>query len=199
MDLTSAPKINKGLIVDVVFYISISLLISAVLCYFIFSIKISNQKKAISKIDIDMLSIGTDLQKQKESAIFNFRKKIDDYSGLLQNHRSTVNILNILDQNTMPEVWFNRFSMSEKDKSVVLSGEADSMEVLSQQMKVLESNQYVSKINVLSSSIGDSGRVVFNLSMVLDSKIFIPMQPVIPDTANIQNSVSNNIIGTTTP
>lgn len=190
MDLSSInlSSDKKELLKDVIFYISLSLLISAVLCYFIFSAKISSQKRAISQIDASMSTIGTDLQKQKEAAIFSYRKKIDDFANLMANHKSALNILNFLEQQTMPRVWFNRFNLSEKDKSIILSGEAESVEVLSHQVMVLESNQYVKKIDVLSSSIGDSGRVTFNLNAVLDPKIFIPIQP-----ANI------NIMGATTP
>ena len=181
MDFDSIKQFvfKKGLFSDILFYISISLLISAILCYFVFLAKISSQQKTINQIDLSMSTIGTDAQKQKESLIFNYQGKINDFSSLLQNRKSSLNILSLLEQDTMPKVWFNRFNMSEKDRSVVLSGEAESMEVLSRQVMVFESNNSISKIDVLSSTLGDSGRVSFNLNVVLDSKVFAPMQPAL--------------------
>lgn len=165
---------KKGLFSDIVFYVSISLLISAVLCYFIFSAKVVSQKQAIIQIDSSMATIGTESQKQKEAAIFNYQKKINDFATLLADRKSPANVFALLEQQTMPKVWFNRFGLSEKENSIVLSGEAENMEILSQQVFAFESNEFVKKVDVLNSSLGNAGKVMFNLSITLNPKLFIP-------------------------
>lgn len=181
---------KKGLFSDIVFYISISCLISAVLCYFIFSAKIGSQKNEIMQIDSSMATIGTQAQKDREADIFNYQKKINDFSLLLKNRKSSLNILSFLEKQTLSNVWFNRFSLSEKDKSIALSGEAENMEVLSRQVMLLESNEYVKKIDVLSSNLGNLSRISFNLNIILDPKLFALEQ------TGVQ---SENIIETVTP
>ncbi len=176
MDFESIIKSGKDkkLLLDIVLYISISILVSAILLYFIFLVKISSQKNEITKFDKLFLEVGTIEQKEKEAKIFVYQKKINDYAKLLAEHKSSLNVFNFLESQTMPEVWFSRISLSEEDTSIVLSGEAGNMDVLSRQISNFEKNNYVSNIAVLSSSISDSGRIKFNLTLNLKDELFVP-------------------------
>ena len=75
-------------------------------------------------------------------------------------------------QQTMPNVWFKQFSLDEKNNAVQLSGESDDMDAFSRQVAVFENNKYVKSIGTLSSSLGESARVEFNVNLVLDPNIF---------------------------
>ena len=173
---------NKLWWVDVVFYFIISSLIATIICYLIFVVKIYSQKEDIKDFDISLTTVGTDEQKEMEIQIFKDQEKIKDYAPLVENHRISSNIFAFLEQNTLPSVWFSRFSMGGRDADITLSGEAESVEVFSRQVSVFEESEYLTKITVLSSMLGEQNRTNFNLVLSLDPKIFAFAQESIPET-----------------
>ncbi|MEK7541131.1 MAG: hypothetical protein AAB529_02775 [Patescibacteria group bacterium] len=163
---------NKLWWVDVVFYFIISSLIATILCYLIFAVKINSQKAGIKNFEISLATVGTDKQKEMEKQIFEEQKKINDYIPLIKDHRVSSNILAFLEQTALPAVWFSRFNMGGNDADIILSGEAESVEIFSRQVSVFEESEYLTKITVLGSTIGEQNRINFNLVLSLDPKIF---------------------------
>lgn len=173
---------NKLWWVDVVFYFIISSLIATILCYLIFAVKISLQKESIKDFEARLITVGTEEQKEMEKQIFVEQKRINDYAPLIKDHRVSSNMLAFLEKNTLPNVWYSRFSVGNKGADVTLSGEAESVETFSKQVSVFEENEYMIKITVLSSTPGEKGRVSFNLLISLDPKIFnfVAKEVIIP-------------------
>jgi len=165
-------KLKKILLVDIIFYFSLSLLTATVFCYLLFIAKIHFQNIKIGELDDKIAEIGTEYQKQYEDEIFDKQKKIKDFSSLMQDHKISSSSFAFLEQITLPNVWFSRFSMSEKSGEISLAGETNTMDSLSQQVSLFEKNEYVKKIVVLDSNMGESGRISFNLKLSLDPKIF---------------------------
>ncbi|MBI3631617.1 MAG: hypothetical protein HY219_02005 [Candidatus Staskawiczbacteria bacterium] len=163
---------NKLWWVDVVFYFVISSLIATILCYLIFAIKIYDQKKKIEDFRVSLATVGTDEQKDMEKQIFDYQKKISDYSPLIKEHRVFSNIFAYLEKNTLPNVWFSRFNMEGKDANIILSGETENSEIFSRQISIFEASEYLTKITVLGSMLGDQNKTNFNLVLSLDPKIF---------------------------
>ncbi len=158
--------------VDVVFYFVISLLVALVICAFIFSIKTSFQEKAIKDFNKKLAEVGNEQQKEAEKQVFTYQKKINDFAQLLGNHKSALNIFSFFEQYTLPNVWFSKFGMDEKQSEVMLSGESEDMKSLSKQISAFEAQDSVKKIDLLNSSVSSSGRVNFNLNLSLDPKLF---------------------------
>ncbi len=186
--------------VDVVFYFVISLLISTVFCYLIFTLKIYLQKKEVKNLDAAIETVGTDIQKDHEKIVFNYQKKINDYGFLVTDHKFISNVFSFLEKDTLPNVWFSKFSATAKQNQINLSGEADNMDALSRQVAAFEKNEFVKKVSLLGSNIGDLGKVNFNLSLLLDQKIFnyIPPPPsevsMVPENNNAvpEAEIKNN-------
>ena len=175
MDLNSISKFTKekSLFSDIVFYVAISLLVSSILCYFIFVIKISSQKERVKVLEDSMLQIGTAEQKEKEAIIFKYQKKIADYTKFLNNHKSTSNVFAFLESQTLPEVWFSRINLSERENKIILTGESGNMDILSRQISTFEKNEFVKKISILNSSVWDSGKIKFSITVDLDPILFV--------------------------
>lgn len=186
---------NKLWWVDVVFYFIISSLIAIIICYFIFVAKIYSQKISIKNFEESLATVGTDEQKEMEKQIFEKQKKINDYIPLLEDHRISSNIFAFLEQNTLPTIWFSRFSMGGKDANVTLSGEAESVEVFSRQISIFEENEYLTKISVLGSTIGEQNRINFNLVISLDPEILGFIQEPTPEitTESQTENIDENI------
>ncbi len=179
--------------VDVVFYFVISLLVSTVLCYLIFILKIYLQQQELKNLDQAILTVGTDAQKDQEKTVFSYQKKINDYARLLDKHKFASNVFGFLEKNTLPNVWFSRFSLPTLQNQLDLAGEAESLDGLSRQTAAFEKNEFVKKVNLLGSNIGEQGKVNFNLSLVLNPKIYNYIPPPVAETPIIpQENVTEN-------
>ena len=157
---------------DVIFYFVISLLIATAFCYLIFSVKNGLLKGDIRKETMALQTVGTDQQKNYESEVIGYQKKISTFTELFQNHEFASNVFSFMQSQTMPNVWYEQFSLDEKNNTVQLSGESDSMDALSRQIAYLEKNKYVKDVGNLSSSLGENAKIKFSVNLTLDQKIF---------------------------
>ena len=189
---------------DVIFYFVISLLIATVFCYLIFLVKDGMIKKQIVDETAAMETVGTAQQKQHETEVLSYQKKIANFVGLLKNHEFASNSFAFMQAQTMPNIWFNQFNLDEKNNAIQLSGESDDMDAFSRQLLTLETNKYVKSIGTINSSLGESARTEFNMDLVLDQSIFnyISIASIAPVNAGtiINQTNQNNLppIGQTT-
>ncbi len=157
----------------VFWYLALAILITVSVCYGVLTFKVYFYGKKIDEINSSIATYSTPEQKANEKEVFDYKKKIEDYTVLISSHKISSNVLNFIEQSTLENVWFSSFSMAGATTEIRLSGEAESMEVLSQQFKVFEnSKKYVKHINVLNSYVGSAGRINFILNITLDSNIF---------------------------
>ena len=179
--------------VDVIFYFVISFLIAAVFLYLIFIIKNNIQRKEIKEQEIKLESVGTGEQKDYEKNVISYQKKISDFAKLFKNHEFTSNVFVFMEKETLPNIWFKQFNMSEKNSQLQLSGEADNMEAFSRQVAAFEKNEYVKSTDLLNSSLGESARVQFNLNLSLDPKVFnyISDNQGVSENQNDQENLEN--------
>lgn len=157
---------------DVIFYFSMSLLVATVLCYLIFMFKNDMQKKDIQDATDALQTVGTVQQKSYEKDVVDYRQKINDFSELLKNHEFASNVLTFMGKNTMSSIWFNRFDLDKKNRTVQLLGQAESVEAFSRQVNGLEGNEDVSSISTLNSTLVALAKIDFELSLSLDPKLF---------------------------
>ena len=169
---------KKSMLVDVVFYFVMSALIAAVLSYLIFLVKDNLLTADINKETAALKTVGTDQQKQEETDVLNYQRKINDFSGLLKNHEFASNVFAFMQTQTMPNVWFKQFSLDKTSGKIQLSGEAESLEDVGRQVSTFEKNKYISSLSGLSTSLGQSSRISFNLTLGLDPSIFTYLSSV---------------------
>jgi len=200
---------------DVIFYFVISLLVSTVLCYFIFLFKNGMIEKQIANQMSSLQTVGTPQQKEHEAEVMMYQKKIGDFAIILKDHGFASNVFAFMQKQTMSSVWFSNFSLDRKGGSVNLSGESDDLDAFSRQVAILEKNKYVKSLGSVNSSLGQSARATFSLSITLDQSIFdylskeplimpeppldaLPL-PVIPSTNGSTTTESLPPVDTTIP
>ncbi len=175
MDFTSLYKIKdkETRWVDIAFYVAALALIIAIVCYCIFAIKLYFLNRSIGQIDEKIAVYGSVQQKATEAEVFKYKKKIDDFATILANHKISSNVFNFIESHTLPNIWFSSFDMSSEINSLRLAGEAENMEALSKQFKLLEdSTEYVRNISVVNTQLGASGRISFVLDLFVTSRMF---------------------------
>jgi len=204
MDISEAYQVkNKSSWwMDIILYFCVSLLLASVACYVIFLVENDSQRKNIQKESANSIASVSAQQKNYESTVVSYQKKINDFNSLFLNHEFASNVFAFMEAQTLPNIWFKQFDLDEKNSTVQLSGEADNMAAFSQQISVLEKNKYVKSMGNLSSSAEKSAKVAFSLNLTLDPSIFdyvsapslvIPSsQPATQQTeANNTNTVAN--------
>ena len=169
---------NKSLIIDTLFYLMCGVLLAMVLSFFIFTYKISTINQKINELDKKILVYASEEQKASEMEVLNYKKKIDDFNTIINSHKISSKVFSFIEENTLPNVWFLSFSVSQAKGEINVLGEAENMEVLSSQVRVFESSKdYIKSINILNSQITQQGTTRFTLSLSLNQDIF-------KDTAN---------------
>lgn len=159
---------------DVIFYSLFAVLITIIASYLIFEYKSHLLRVKIKEVDAKIALYGTEEQKDHEKEVFDYKKQIDNFAAIMSGHKIASNAFAFIEQNTLPNVWFSSFNMSETANEIRLSGEAEHMEALSRQGEVFEKNkEYVREITVLNSQTQTSGRVKFILNISLDPNIFV--------------------------
>lgn len=180
---------NNHTLSDYLFYALVVLVAAAIFAYLILDFKIHLQNQIIAQLGHNAsVPISLDQQTYKQK-IMDYKKKIDDFAVLLDNHKSALNVLNFVEENTIANVWFYNFDMRDSSESVRLSGQSANMDALSAQVGALEKNQdYVRGINVLNSQVSPDGKVTFTMDISFNPKIFDYQLPL---AVNANSSGSN--------
>ena len=158
---------------DPVFYAAFGLLLIAIFCYLLFTVKIYVQHQKISKLEEKMLAYGTEQEKANEKKVLDYKRKIEEFNILVDNHKISSNIFSFIEQKTLPKVWFSSFDVSEVQNKVRLSGESENMEILSHQVHIFEdSKDYINAVDVLNSQVSGNGKTTFTLELSLHPALF---------------------------
>jgi len=203
MDFSIIFKLRNRKIwwLDVIFYFVVALLVATIFSYLIFIIKNVIQNKQITALEEKLLTVGTPEQREQETQVILYKKKINDFSELIKNHEFASNIFAFMEENTQPNVWFKQFNLDAKTSQIQLMGEAENMEAFSRQTATFEKNEYVKSLGTLNSSLVDSEQIDFNLTVTLNPEIFSYIvntknQAAVEKTENVVN-VSGSLTQTT--
>ncbi|MEK7664057.1 MAG: hypothetical protein AAB340_01215 [Patescibacteria group bacterium] len=176
--------------IDYLFYFTSILLAATVFSYLIFNFKVQLQSQRIQDVEKESLNLVTGERRVFNNKVLDYKKKIDDFSTIINNHKVTSSVFSFIEENTLPDVWFSDFSMQGANNEINLSGQALNMEVLSRQVEIFERNQdYIESINVLESQTNSTGKVSFVLNLFFDSKIFNYGDPALKESL-LENEVN---------
>lgn len=165
-------KEKESLVVDYSFVISLALLILIIFSYSMLAFKVYLQKIEILTIENNIASYTTDREKEYDKKYSDYRKKIQDYTTIISQHKISSNVFAFIEEKTLSEIWFSKFDLTTNANEIKLSGEAESVEILSRQIQAFERSEYVKRVSVLDSRIGEMGKSLFILNISLDPKIF---------------------------
>ncbi|MEK7124547.1 MAG: hypothetical protein AAB877_02600 [Patescibacteria group bacterium] len=187
---------------DAVFYFFWGLLAAILIFYAIFAYKAYRQRIEINNLDGKIIAYSTDRQKEQERIVFEYRKKVDDFAVIIAQHKITSNILDFMEKNTLPNVWFLTFSMSQPanlSSQMNLSGEAENMESLTKQYNVFERDkENVTSLSGLNSTLGLEGKAKFNFNLSLSQKLLNYVPSAKSESAALPDINKNNSLQTET-
>jgi len=175
-DIIYQLRTKKFWWLDTILYFTLTILIATVITYFIFNIKISFQEKKIQDLEGNIATTGIPQQKELERKVFEYQKKINDFSTLLAAHKIPSNLFKLIEESTLPNVWLSLFILNTKGPQLRLTGEAEDVLVLARQISVFKESKFVKDIEFLSLNLEEEGRIKFNLTIFLNPQIFTSLE-----------------------
>ena len=153
-------------------YIVFGLVAVVVLAYIVLSYLENNASKTMENLQERIAQVGTKDEKVLEAQVLLDKEKIDDFSKLFADHQRVSNFLKFLEENSHPEIWFNKLILNSEDSEVVLAGETANFETLGQQIVIFQSQELVKNVEISDLSLGKNGRATFTFTLSLDQEIF---------------------------
>ena len=87
-------KTTASFWIDFLFYFVCYLLAVAVICFAIFSLKAYFLHQNINDLDQKIAAAGTSTQKQEEKDLITYKKRVEDFTSLINGHTISLNIFN---------------------------------------------------------------------------------------------------------
>ena len=159
---------------NVLFYISIAVLLAVILCYGIFY-------KLGEKATITLTERENFYEQSKtpeilslESEILDYKNKISAFSDLISQHKFSSDFFQFLEKITHPKVVFLEMDFNVKNNKIALFGQTDSFLTLGQQVMIFKQQNTIKNVQLSNIGISKEGKVEFNVDITLDAKLFIP-------------------------
>jgi hypothetical protein len=176
IEIIPKPTTKKFSWQNFLFYLSIALMIAAILGYFILNNIFKKTIQTFNDLDEKLAKLKTPEELNLEKEVLNYSKKIKDFSILINNHLAVSNSFNLLEKLTHPRVWFFDIEVNSKDAKISLSGEAEDFPALGQQLLIFKKEKRIQNVELSKVSLAEGGRIKFELNLSLSPEIFIPFR-----------------------
>jgi len=94
---------------------------------------------------------------EKELEITPIKEKINNFSNLIENHKSLINIFTIIENNCFPNVQFTNLNFDLSTGNAILSAHTDDLITVEEQFASIKKDPLLS--NVILSGVSFSGEV----------------------------------------
>ena len=172
MAIEIIPKaaIRRPAQVNYFYYLSIGLLIVALLSWLLLNQMIKKSRPALEKLE-KSLAEQKNSKRDLENEVLGYKAKLENFSRLIDAHKQDSNLFKFIESLTHPNVFFSNFSFSAKDSSVSVSGKSDGFESLGQQLIILNEQPGIKNLQLKKVSLGKEGGVEFELTFNFDPGI----------------------------
>ena len=171
-ELIPKEKIKTDSIFNKLFLFSLILLIILGGSYIFLRFKNSSIQSNIRDVNNQIIEIKAGKDNSIERYIFDTKKKINDFSEILEKHKITSNFFTFIDKASNKEVKFLELSLNTETKNVSLKGETENFDTLGKQILNLKKSDLVKGLDISNISLNKEGKVNFSVNFSLDSKIF---------------------------
>ena len=154
------------------FYIAVAFLIAVVLGYaglFYFEGKAWD---TLQDLEDRIGQVGVKEEKLTEAKVLIAKRKINDFSKLLEVHKKSSNLFAFLESVSHPKVWFTEVRLSPESAKAIIAGRPVNFQTLDQQLFILGQQDLIERVELTNLSIGKSGETKFSLNISLNPQIF---------------------------
>ncbi len=154
--------------VALLFWFSLFILMVAICLFFVFRWEAKKAETQLEKVNTQLEQLETSEKKALKEAIYDYKKRIDDFPVLLSAHQTPSKIFTLLEENVHPHVWFSGIKFIRNKNYLDLSGKAENLLSLAQQILIFEKLPQVKELTVSNIKSDKEGKINFNLKIVLN-------------------------------
>ena len=174
IEIVPKPKARPKSIVTLLFYLSLIVVILTITAYFSLLFLKNEKTQALEDLKNLLAKEKTQTEiKALEEAIGDKKRKIDDFSVLLNSHQSSTKFFKFLEENTHLKVRWLQMSLDLVEYKATLSGQANSFTTLTQQLLFLKKEPNIESLDLSDLLIGEEGGVEFSLKLSLSPQLFV--------------------------
>jgi len=171
-ELIPKEKLKTPSLINFLFYLSLILVMILGTCYFGVRIKNSSIKSQIEEVKLNVSKIKIEGDKETERQVLGYQKKINDFSGLFNEHKIVSSFLDLLRKSTHLKVSLSTLVLNTETAQVILGGQTENFKTLGEQILYLKGSEFIKGLVLSNLALGEEGDVKFNISLSLDPEIF---------------------------
>jgi hypothetical protein len=163
---------------NISFYFSIGLIFSILASYGVLYHFTKTAETEATNIDISIQQGKTQQMITLEKELKNYKDIIDAFSYLIANHNFSSNFFGkfeyktgILEKNTHPQVLFSDMDFNVKTDTVSLSGVAENIAIVGQQVALFQNDKIVRSVKLSKADINKEGKIEFTLDLYFDPEL----------------------------
>ncbi len=126
---------------------------------------------ALQDLEEKIAQVATKEDRAAESRILAAKKKINDFSKLLQDHKKSSNFFTFLEENTHPKVWLTKVELDPEKAQALVSGKTADFKTLGQQILIFQRQEQIRSVDLTNLSIGKTGEAEFSFYLYLNPQI----------------------------
>jgi hypothetical protein len=177
VEIVPKPKEEVSIWLKILFYFSLIVLIGVILAFLILFGFYRKSEIYLKNLESKIYQLKTEPIRNLEGKLKETKKKIEDYSTILNQHIFASKFFKFLESNTHPKVSFSKMDLDVLNSKVSLSGFTESFTTLNQQIQIFEKSEEVKKINLTNISLFKEEKtkvemIEFSLDLTLDPKVF---------------------------
>ncbi len=157
---------------EILFYISLVLLMGVVLGYSILIYLESKARLTLEGVKGKITTVGTIEDRILETEVLAHKERIEDFSILIKEYHKSSNFFDFLEKITHPQIWFTSLKLETRALQVTLFGRAPNFQVLGQQLEIFQKQDLIEEVKLSDMLLGEGGEVEFSISLSLASQIF---------------------------
>lgn len=167
---------SKGL--NILFYFVLVLLLFSIAGFFILGHFLSRAKGEFSILEKTLTERVPEETLIMKREVFGYQHQINNFSFILERQAKNSKFFNVFEGVIHPEVWFSEFALDSETGMVTLSGQAESFEVLWQQLFTLQGEEWLKDVVLGTVLMDEDGGVNFTLSISFDPIILFKNEQI---------------------
>lgn len=165
-------KKRKVKLINYALYLSGALLLISLGSYAFLYYSIESKNQKLSGLEHQLQQKWGDQERTLEAKIKSRRDQIDRFSQLLNSHRSSTKLFELLETSSHPKLMFSSFNLDADLNQVTVSGKTESFKTLGEQLLILKQQNKVRNLTISKVSITEGGKIGFKLVLKLKPELF---------------------------
>ncbi len=165
------PKVETPKWVNKAFWVCLAVWVILIGCFIFFKAQASFQQNKKTNTEGQIAVFNSKENQDLESKVAKLAKKIANFSLVFKEHRNNFRFFDFLRNNCHPSVQFYNLNLSTDIGAVILDGQTDTYQSLSQQIAIFKKNSLINDFRVFNISISKEGKITFRFSFKIDQQV----------------------------